>query len=88
MTDMTLATKQRRVIFVGNINNLEENKIENLFIPFGPIQSIKKVDNHSFAFVQYEEANDEKVHERSQPRAARRKSAEYRDGQVGHGSHH
>ena len=58
MTDMALATKQRRVIFVGNINNLEENKIEHLFIPFGPIQSIKKVDNHSFAFVQYEEAND------------------------------
>ena len=29
MTDMTLATKQRRVIFVGNINNLEENMGEN-----------------------------------------------------------
>jgi hypothetical protein len=58
MNGMQLATKQRRVLYVGNVGSLDEQAIEKLFIPFGRIQVINKVGNHSFAFIQYEEAND------------------------------
>ena len=58
MNGMTLATKQRRVVYVGNVGSLDEQAIEKLFIPFGRIQVVNKVENHSFAFVQFEEAND------------------------------
>ena len=58
MTDVSLATQQRRVIYVGNVGKLDTSTLENLFIPFGPIQQVSKSANNKFAFVQYEEPND------------------------------